>query len=75
LRIQLANIGNPILGERKYAFGRDFKVNSKRLALHAYFLSFSHPVNGKKFIFRLDLPPDMKSFIPHVNHASSKPAI
>ncbi len=63
LRIQLANIGNPILGERKYAFGKDFRVNSRRLALHAYFLSFMHPVNNKKLTFRLDLPQDLKAFL------------
>ncbi|MFA6281910.1 MAG: RluA family pseudouridine synthase [Candidatus Omnitrophota bacterium] len=63
LRIQLANVGNPILGERKYAFGRDFKVNAKRLALHAYFLNFAHPITGKKLLFRLDLPQDMKAFL------------
>jgi len=63
LRIQLAQAGCPILGERKYAFGRDFKVNFRRLALHACFISFNHPVSGKKLIFKLDLPPDMKAFL------------
>jgi RluA family pseudouridine synthase len=63
LRIQLAEIGNPILGERKYAFGRDFKVNFRRLALHASFVGFTHPVDGRKLSFRLDLPEDMKAFL------------
>lgn len=63
LRIQLANAGCPILGERQYAFGRDFKVNFRRLALHAYFLGFSHPASGKKLQFRLDLPEDMEMFL------------
>lgn len=63
LRIQLADAGCPILGERKYAFGRDFRVNFKRLALHACFISFDHPVSGKRLNFKLDLPPDMKMFL------------
>ncbi len=63
LRIQLAKAGNPILGERKYAFGRDFAVNFKRLALHACFISFNHPVSGRRLNFRLDLPQDMKTFL------------
>ena len=63
LRIHLAQAGHPILGERKYAFGRDFKVRFKRLALHACFISFLHPVTGKRQEFELDLPPDMKTFL------------
>lgn len=63
LRIQFAKIGHPILGERKYAFGRDFRVNFKRLALHAYFLSFIHPVSKERLQFRIELPQDMKTFL------------
>lgn len=63
LRIQLAKAGNPILGERKYAFGRDFTVNFKRLALHACFISFNHPVSGRRLNFKLDLPQDMRTFL------------
>ena len=65
LRIQLAKIGNPILGERKYAFGRDFKVRFRRLALHACFLRFIHPATHQSLNFKLDLPPDMKTFLLH----------
>lgn len=67
LRIQLAKIGNPILGERKYAFGRDFKIKFKRLALHACFLSFIHPVTNQPLNFKLDLPLDMKTFLSNAN--------
>ncbi|UCC94910.1 MAG: RluA family pseudouridine synthase [Candidatus Omnitrophota bacterium] len=63
LRIQLAKRGHPILGERKYAFGRDFKVKFRRLALHAYFLSFIHPVSGERLRLEIDLPEDMKAFL------------
>jgi 23S rRNA-/tRNA-specific pseudouridylate synthase len=63
LRIQLAKIGNPILGERKYAFGKDFKVNFRRLALHASFISFIHPLNHQRLSFNLNLPKDMKAFL------------
>lgn len=63
LRIQLAKRGNPILGERKYAFGRDFKINFKRLALHAYFLSFRHPISGDRVNLHIELPEDMGKFL------------
>lgn len=67
LRIQLAKIGNPILGERKYAFGKDFTVKFRRLALHAYFISFIHPVSNQRLQFKLDLPPDMKTFLQSIH--------
>jgi len=60
LRIQLAKIGNPILGERKYAFGRDFKVKFKRLALHAFYLSFIHPLSLKRVSLEIDLPRESR---------------
>ncbi len=63
LRIQLARIGHPILGERKYARGRDFKVKFRRLALHAFFLSFRHPLGRKPLTFQIDLAPDMLEFL------------
>ena len=63
LRIQLANIGNPILGETKYAFRRDFTVKFKRLALHAFYLSFIHPVSRDKVALEIDLAADMKEFL------------
>lgn len=63
LRIQMAKIGHPILGERKYAFRRDFKADFKRLALHAFFLSFIHPVSRERVNLKIDLPDDMKAFL------------
>lgn len=63
LRIQLAKIGCPILGERKYAFGKDFEVKFKRLALHAISLQFRHPISREKVNLRVDLAYDMKEFI------------
>lgn len=63
LRIQLAKEGHPILGERKYAFGKDFPVKFRRLALHAYFLSFRHPLDKKRIQFEIPLAKDMQDFL------------
>lgn len=67
LRIQLSKLGHPILGERKYAFRRDFKVDFNRLALHAFFLSFIHPVSRERVSLKIDLPQDMKKFTNEPN--------
>lgn len=63
IRIHLQQIGHPILGESKYAFRRDFKIKAKRLMLHAAGLEFRHPVTGRQFGLRLDLPDDLKKFL------------
>jgi RluA family pseudouridine synthase len=63
IRIQLAQIGHPILGERIYAFGKDFSIKFRRLALHASRISFTHPVKGTRLEFKLALPQDMSMFL------------
>lgn len=59
IRIHFKKIGHPLLGERKYAFGKDFPVKFPRLALHASQLEFTHPITGKVISFRCDRPTDM----------------
>lgn len=63
IRIHFKFIGNPILGERKYAFGKDFKIKFKRTALHARELSFTHPVTGKFIQLKASIPEDMKKMM------------
>jgi len=63
LRIQLAEAGNPILGERSYALGRDFPVKFRRLALHAYYINFRHPLSGDRVEIKVDLAEDMAEFL------------
>jgi len=63
IRIQFAHLGNPLLGERKYALGRDFSVSFRRLALHAFRLSFLHPMTGKRLGLEIAMPSDMKTFL------------
>jgi len=54
LRVHMAYLGHPILGDPKYGP----KSNFPRLALHAQSLGFIHP-QSKKFIeFTIDLPPE-----------------
>ncbi|MGH6663535.1 MAG: RluA family pseudouridine synthase [Pseudolabrys sp.] len=72
IRVHLAHIGHPILGDATYGTG--FKTKAARLApdaraalealgrqaLHAYLLGFEHPVSGKTLEFRSELPADLR---------------
>ncbi len=44
IRVHLSDIGCPIAGDRKYGASDDY---IRRIRLHAYSLSFPHPVSGK----------------------------
>ncbi len=47
LRIHLAGMGNPILGDKEYALD-GLLLNGKGLYLHAYSLQFTHPIFKKE---------------------------
>jgi RluA family pseudouridine synthase len=53
IRVHLADIGHPILGDTKY--GRDNDPH-KRLALHALSISFLHPWNGRRMFLETKVP-------------------
>lgn len=63
IRIQFAEIGNPLVGERKYARGKDYKLRFRRVALHAHTLGWEHPVSHKKINVVSQLPKDMEEFL------------
>ena len=63
IRIQFLKLGNPILGDYKYAKRKNFKVKFRRLALHAFYLGFYHPKNKNFIEFKIGLSKDMKSFL------------
>ena len=67
IRVHMASIGAPCLGDRAYGSGPPAeKVRAamaqaglKRQALHAAVLGFRHPVTGETLRFESPLPPDM----------------
>ena len=63
IRIHFKQIGHPLVGERRFAFARDFKIKFRRVALHAGEIEFLHPLTGKKMSFHSDLPCDMQEFL------------
>ena len=57
IRAQLAAIGSPIKGDVKYGAKRSNKDRS--IHLHAWKLSFTHPVNGKIVELVAEVPKDV----------------
>ena len=54
IRVQLADHGNPIVGDRKYGSQRSFP---KGIALHSRSLVFDHPVRDEEVRVEAPLPP------------------
>lgn len=68
IRVHLAHLGHPLLGDALYAGGRGHALATKlgqamprRQALHAWLLGFRHPVTGQRLRFESPLPADLLS--------------
>jgi len=61
IRVHLAHAGHPLVGERKYARGRDavLPFRSRRVALHAWRLAFTEPWGGKEIALEAPLPAEL----------------
>ena len=71
IRVHLASIGHPVMGDQTYGSG--FRTKSAllpagaqaaladlgRQALHAYILTVKHPSSGEITTFRSELPPEL----------------
>ena len=53
IRVQLAGLGHPIIGDRKYGATTD---PARRLALHSTALKLSHPISGAPLEFNNPMP-------------------
>ena len=72
IRVHLAHVGHPVVGDREYAFGGSRRVTpsdrraaeelealAPRQLLHAAELSFVHPVTGAHVVLRSEWPADL----------------
>ncbi len=60
IRVQLAGLGHPVAGDRKYGARSDA---ARRLALHSCELRFRHPVSGAPMEFRSALPARLRQLL------------
>lgn len=67
IRVHLAHLGFPIVGDDKYG---DFELNKrlaklgmKRMFLHAWKLAFVHPASGARLKLEAPLPPELEAFL------------
>lgn len=60
LRVHSKYIGHPIVGDSLYGLQSPL---ISRQALHAYEVSFVHPINKEKMLIHSDLPDDIKKLI------------
>jgi len=63
IRIHLKQLGHPVIGERRFAFRKDFKIKSKHLCLHARGLEFVHPLTNRRLRLSAALPAHMEKLI------------
>jgi 23S rRNA pseudouridine1911/1915/1917 synthase len=64
IRIHLAELGHPLLGERVYV--RDYagpRIEAPRAMLHARTLGFAHPKTGERMAFEREAPPDFREML------------
>lgn len=63
IRIHFKQLGNPLIGETRFAFRRDSVFRAKRTMLHAARLAFRHPWKDEAVDFVSPLPEDMRRFL------------
>lgn len=62
IRVHLAHLGHPILGDALYAGAPAARAAAPRQMLHAWRLGFQHPRRGVALEFRAPLPADFLAF-------------
>ncbi|MBF0521575.1 MAG: RluA family pseudouridine synthase [Candidatus Omnitrophica bacterium] len=63
IRLHFKGLKHPLVGDRKYAFGKDYALKFRRTALHALSIEFMHPSTKKHIKVQSPLPNDMEVFL------------
>lgn len=70
IRVHMSYLGHPLVGD--WLYGGDTSL-FPRQALHAFALSFAHPVTGEKIDAEAQLPDDMKKLIESIESGTLEP--
>jgi 23S rRNA pseudouridine1911/1915/1917 synthase len=74
IRVHLASIGHPVVGDTLYGAPREItgyrgtvpeSLTLKRNFLHASGIQFQHPISNQALEFRQSLPSELKDFLGH----------
>jgi 23S rRNA pseudouridine1911/1915/1917 synthase len=68
VRVHLAAIGHPVVGDAVYRGVRD-SLPLHRPFLHARVLAFDHPATGERLRFEAPLPPDLAAVVERLGPA------
>jgi tRNA pseudouridine32 synthase/23S rRNA pseudouridine746 synthase/23S rRNA pseudouridine1911/1915/1917 synthase len=68
IRVHLAGIGHPIVGDRKYGRTDDAHAN---MALHARSIVFKHPTSGKELTFIAEAPAYFSKLVGSLDREDS----
>jgi 23S rRNA pseudouridine1911/1915/1917 synthase len=82
IRVHLASIHHPLVGDRTYLKGaqksspqlRELLAGFHRQALHAERLGLEHPASGKWMEWHAPLPQDMQQLLANIRNAAHEPA-
>jgi 23S rRNA pseudouridine1911/1915/1917 synthase len=61
IRVHLASIGHPVVGDRVY--GRPGAVDAPRIFLHASRIELDHPVTAERLVVESPLPDDLAAVV------------
>jgi 23S rRNA pseudouridine1911/1915/1917 synthase len=71
IRVHLAGIGHPIVGDKKYGKGDRSHAG---LALHARSISFKHPFSGARLTFSAKVPGYFNKLVGSIDHDDRPPS-
>jgi 23S rRNA pseudouridine1911/1915/1917 synthase len=74
IRVHLASIGHPVLGDETYGGRKVCEVNEQPISrpmLHARTLGFTHPITGKYLEYSAPPPPDMEDILKRLSETAT----